>query len=68
MVFAAIPGLEILEAAFAAPAVERPVPNLGYCCLNMDLREMKPAGTASLALRSWSHRPVSWLDRPAIPK
>ena len=40
---AAIPGIDILEAAFAAPPAQRPVPNLGYACLNMDLREAKPA-------------------------
>ena len=46
---AAIPGVELLEAAYNAPPAEPPVPNLGYCCLNMDLREMKPAGKLGAA-------------------
>ena len=39
---AEIPGLEVLERARAAPAAKRPVPNLGYACLNMALREQRP--------------------------
>ena len=49
---AAIPGVELLEAAYNAPPAEPPVPNLGYCCLNMDLREMKPAGKLGSAAQS----------------
>ncbi|KAK9829616.1 hypothetical protein WJX72_006904 [[Myrmecia] bisecta] len=37
-----IPGPEILERARAQTPPPRPVPNLGYACLNMDLREQKP--------------------------
>ncbi|BDA43287.1 probable UV DNA damage endonuclease at C-terminar half [Coccomyxa sp. Obi] len=37
-----IPGRDILEVALANPPGPRPVPNLGYACLNMDLREQKP--------------------------
>ncbi|CAL8468727.1 g8267 [Coccomyxa elongata] len=37
-----IPGRDILEVALAKPPGPRPVPNLGYACLNMDLREQKP--------------------------
>ena len=32
----------MLQRALAAPAAKRPVPNLGYACLNMALREQRP--------------------------
>eukprot|EP00884_Botryococcus_braunii_P001623 jgi/Botrbrau1/11461/Bobra.27_4s0002.1 len=38
-----IPTWDILESARQAIPGPRPVPNLGYACLNMTLREMKPA-------------------------
>ena len=39
---AEIPGPEVLERALVAPPAKRPVPNLGYACLNMALREQRP--------------------------
>ena len=37
-----MPGREVLETALQATPPPRPIPNLGYACLNMDLREQKP--------------------------
>ncbi|KAK9844142.1 hypothetical protein WJX81_005743 [Elliptochloris bilobata] len=37
-----IPGLEVLERARQCGIAARPVPNLGYACLNMELREQRP--------------------------
>ena len=39
---AEIPGPDVLERALTAAPVPRPVPNLGYACLNMALREQRP--------------------------
>ena len=55
---AAIPGVELLEAAYALPPAERPVPNLGYACLNMDLRAAKPAVFTSRGCVK-----KTWLDK-----
>ncbi|KAL3142635.1 hypothetical protein ABBQ38_002945 [Trebouxia sp. C0009 RCD-2024] len=37
-----MPGREVLETARCWTPTPRPIPNLGYACLNMDLREQKP--------------------------
>lgn len=39
---AEIPGPDVLERALTVAPVPRPVPNLGYACLNMALREQRP--------------------------
>ena len=39
---AEMPGREVLETALGWTPTPRPIPNLGYACLNMDLREQKP--------------------------
>lgn len=39
---AEIPPLELLDEARAAKLDPKPVPNLGYACLNMELRDQKP--------------------------
>ena len=39
---AEMPGREVLETALTWTPTPRPIPNLGYACLNMDLREQKP--------------------------
>ena len=39
---AELPDRSILETVESMPRDPLPVPNLGYCCLNMALREQKP--------------------------
>ena len=39
---AEMPGREVLETARCWTPTPRPIPNLGYACLNMELREQRP--------------------------
>ena len=37
-----MPTREVLDQALQWKPEPLPIPNLGYCCLNMDLREQRP--------------------------
>ncbi len=41
--YAEMPTREVLETAVQWKPTSLPVPNLGYACLNLDLREQKPS-------------------------
>ncbi len=61
---AEIPGPEALERALAAPAARRPVPNLGYACLNMDLREQRPPiyTNRDCIKKTWDEKGLPWVS------
>lgn len=54
---AEMPGREVLETALRWTPTPLPIPNLGYACLNMDLREQKPPIFTNRSFTPCSHRP-----------
>ena len=59
-----MPGPEVLERALATPAVRRPVPNLGYACLNMELREQRPPiyTNRDCIKKTWDEKGLPWVS------
>ena len=65
---AEIPGPEALEQALAAPAARRPVPNLGYACLNMALREQRPPiyTNRDCIKKTYDEKGLPWISALAL--
>lgn len=65
---AEIPGMEVLERALAAPAAKRPVPNLGYACLNMALREQRPPiyTNRDCIKKTYDEKGLPWISALAL--
>lgn len=65
---AEIPGPEALERALAAAPVPRPVPNLGYACLNMALREQRPPiyTNRDCIKKTFDERGLPWVSGLAL--
>ena len=65
---AEIPGVEILEEAVKVQLSPRPVPNLGFACLNATLRAQKPPifSNRDCIQRTFQAKGLDWISQLAL--